>query len=56
MRVSINDYLQDNFQLPDGSKTSSKNSHVEEVKEVDEFMQKALDTAKKLEGREIMPF
>jgi hypothetical protein len=56
MRVSVNDYLQDNFQLPDGSKTSSKNSHVEEVKEVDKFMLNALRVAKKLEGREIASF
>ena len=56
MRVSVNDYLQDNFQLPDESKSSSKYSHTEEVKKVDEFLQNALRVAKKLEGRDIVSF
>jgi hypothetical protein len=56
MRVSVKDYLQDNFQLPDESKKSSKNAPLEEVKEVDRFMLKALEVAKKLENKEITSF
>ena len=33
MRVSVNDYLQDSFQLPNDSKKSSKNACNEEEKE-----------------------
>ena len=55
-RVSVDEYLQDSFKLPNDSEKSSKNSHNEEVKEVDSFLQNALKVAKKLEGREIVSF
>ena len=55
-RVSVDEYLQDSFKLPDESKKSSKNTPTEEVKEVDEFLQNALKVARKLEGREIVSF
>ena len=48
--------MQDSFKLPDESEKSSKKTILEEVKEVDKFMQNALKMAKKLEGREIASF
>jgi tRNA U54 and U55 pseudouridine synthase Pus10 len=55
-RVSVDEYLQDSFKLPNDSKKSSKNACNEEEKEVDKFMQNALKIAKKLEGRDIIAF
>ena len=52
--ISVNEYLNDNFKLPEESNKSSKNTPSEEVKEVDKFMQNAMKVAKKLEGREIV--
>jgi hypothetical protein len=48
--------MQDSFQLPDESKSASKNACNEEEKEVDKFMQNALKWAKKFERKEAVSF